>query len=326
MRCARSSGWLLAVAMAVVLAAGTSSIAVEPDSFTIVMLPDTQNYSEKFPETYLAQTQWIKDRADEDNTAMVIHVGDIVQTATVEKEWEAADRAHRVLDGVVPYSVLPGNHDGAPGKTELYNKYFSPERFADAPWYGGGMDDKNDNNFCLFDAATMKFMVLSLEFDPRPETLAWANEIVADHPDRRVIVVTHSYITPKGRNAIGDSVFKQLITKHENIFMVIGGHVLGVNHQTSTNDDGGTVHEILCDYQGFPNGGDGWLQTMRFAPEEDKIHVAAYSPLLDESNDAPQHTYVLDYDMEVKHPPVPSVSRPRVRQILRLRPLRGGRR
>ena len=285
--------------------------AADP-AFTVVLVPDTQNYSEKYPETYSVQTQWIKDRAALDDFRFVIHLGDLVQNPTVEKEWQVADAAHRVLDGSVAYSVLPGNHDGAPGKTTLYNKYFSPQRFEQYPWYGGNKDGKNDNNYCYFTAAGMKFMVLSLEYTPTPETLTWANQIVADHPDRRVIVATHSYMTPKGRNAPGNKIFKELITKHENIFLVIGGHVLGVNHQTSTNDARQLVHEVLCDYQGLPNGGDGWLQTMRFEPHEDKIYFEAYSPLLDKYNEAAKHTYAIDYDMEVVVTPKRPAGRPNI--------------
>ena len=43
----------------------------------------------------------------------------------------------------------------------------------------------------------MKFLILTLEFKPRDETLAWANRIVAEHPDYRTIVVTHGYLTRK---------------------------------------------------------------------------------------------------------------------------------
>jgi len=265
--------------------------------FTLVLIPDTQNYAEKFPETYLTQTRWIRDIVREKNVKFAIHLGDIVQHAAQENQWKAADRAHRVLDGRVPYSVLPGNHDGAPGKTTLYNKYFPPERFENCPWYGGHRGDRNDNNYCLFTAAGMKFLILSLEYNPRPETLDWADDVLEDHRDRRTILVTHAYMRPKGRNETGDRIFNALVRKHDNVFMVASGHVLGVGHQCSLNDAGGEVHEILCDYQGLPNGGDGWLQTLRFVPGEDKIYVEAYSPLLDRYNRQEEHTYTLDYDM-----------------------------
>lgn len=36
--------------------------AIQAGSFTIAVLPDTQNYSEKFPEIFLAQTRWIVEQ------------------------------------------------------------------------------------------------------------------------------------------------------------------------------------------------------------------------------------------------------------------------
>ena len=55
---------------------------------------------------------------------------------------------------------------------------------------------------------------------------------------------------------------------------------------------------MLVDYQGLPNGGNGWLRTLRFAPSENKIYVKAYSPLLDEYKKDPPHTFMLPYDMK----------------------------
>ena len=302
-------------AIALMLCVVRVSLAEKPADFTVVVLPDTQNYSQSFPDTYLAQTEWIKDRARDDNIKFVIHLGDIVQNHNdAEEEWRLADRAHRVLDGAVPYSMVPGNHDmGMVDKrltrdTSLYNKYFPPGRFDKYPWYGGHYGEANDSNYCLFEAGGMKFLVLSLEMCPRDETLAWAGRVVNEHRDHRVIVATHCYMRPDGRDkktaraygldgATGEELWDKFIRKHENIFMVISGHVLGVGLQTNANDAGLPVHETLVDYQGLPNGGDGWLRILRFAPSENKIHVEAYSPLLDETNQDPAHTFTLDYQM-----------------------------
>jgi hypothetical protein len=279
------------------------------DEFRVVLLPDTQLYSESHPEIYAAQTQWIKDRAERDHIKFVIHLGDIVQNPGAEEEWKNADRAHRILDGVVPYSMLPGNHDmrHADGRpvhdTPLYDKYFPVTRFDKYSWYGGHQGRTNGSNNCFFEADEMKFMVLSLEFAPTDAALQWAGRVVNEHPGHRVIVATHCYMRLEGRDCNcggqigngGQGIWDKLIRKHKNIFLVVSGHVLGKTHQTSTNDAGAPVHEILCDYQGYPNGGNGWLQTLRFVPEENQIHVEAYSPHLKRHNRDPQHTYALPY-------------------------------
>ena len=279
-------------------------------SFTIVLLPDTQNYSEKYPDTYVAQTLWIRERVKDDNIKFAIHLGDIVQTSTKKPEWENANRAMRLLDGVVPYSMVPGNHDMVVKNRDstLYNEYFSPSRYADRKWYGGHMGKTNDNNFCFFEACGMKFMVISLEFAPRDEALIWAANVAKSHPNHRVIVATHCYMRPKGRDTScatsykvagnsGEQMWQKLIRKQPNIFLVVSGHVLGVGLQTSVNDDGGKVLEMLTDYQGLPNGGDGWLRSLQFVPAENKIHVKTYSPLLDKHNQGAKETFSIDYEM-----------------------------
>jgi hypothetical protein len=278
-------------------------------SFSVVLLPDTQNYSEKYPETYVAQTLWIRDRRKDDNIKFVIHLGDIVQNPTQKPEWENANRAMQLLDGVVPYSVAPGNHDMVVNQRDstLYNEFFSPARFKDRKWYGGHMGETNDNNYCFFDACGMKFMVLNLEFAPRDETLAWAAGVTSRYPDHWVIVATHCYMRPKGRDTAcatpykiagnsGEEIWQKCIRKRPNVFLVVSGHVLGVGLQTSVNDAGGKVLEMLTDYQGLPNGGDGWLRVLQFVPSENKIHVKTYSPLLDKYNDDAKETFSLDYE------------------------------
>jgi hypothetical protein len=278
----------------------------------VVLLPDTQFYSEKYPETFVAQTMWIRERTTPDNIKFVVCLGDIVQNAHVEDEWLRAHEAARILDGVVPYSSVPGNHDLVmkdkviTRDSTLYNKYFGVSRFAKEPWYGGHMGTSNDNNYCTFRAAGMDFLVLSLEFAPRDEALDWAADMCRQHPDHQVIVATHSYLNLQGRTTgqakvdstanSGEQMWSKLVSKQPNIFMVACGHVGGVNLLVSKNDAGGQVIEILTDYQHLIQGGQGWLRTMRFVPTENKIYVEAYSPLLKEQNLDPKHTHTIDLD------------------------------
>jgi len=285
------------------------------EPFTVVLLPDTQFYSEKYPDTYVAQTMWIRERAKADNIKFVVCLGDIVQTAHVEQQWQNAHVAARILDGVVPYSAVPGNHDlvtkdkAITRDSTLYNKYFGVARFEKEPWYRGHMDATNDNNYCTFEAAGRDFLVLSLEFAPRDEALAWAAEICRKHPAHNVIVATHSYLNLKGRitapNKVanstannGQEMWDKLISKQPNVFMVACGHVGGVNLLLNNNDAGGQVIEILTDYQNLAEGGQGWLRTMKFVPAENKIYVDAYSPLLKQHNPDPKHTHAIDLDFK----------------------------
>ena len=305
-------------AAALLFAVDDLAIAAESSeqekSFTVVLLPDTQNYSEKFPDTYVAQTLWIRERRKADNIKFAIHLGDIVQTPTIELEWENADRAMKILDGVVPYSMAPGNHDMNVSNRDssLYNKYFPTGRFKEEKWYGGHMGQSNDNNFCFFNACGKKFMVLNLEFAPPDAVLKWAAEVTQQYSEHLVIVATHCYMRNEGRDTgcangyetanSGEQMWQKFIRKQPNIFLVVSGHVLGVGLQTSTNDAGGKVLEMLTDYQGLANGGDGWLRSLKFVPGKNKINVTTYSPLLDQYNEDPSETFSLDYEFTIPQP------------------------
>ena len=304
-----SVAWLLALVFT------CPQIALSEDndaetSFSVVLLPDTQNYAEKYPDTYINQTLWIRKQLKADNIKFAIHLGDIVQNSTKKNEWENANRAMQILDGVLPYSMVPGNHDMVVNNrnTSLYNHFFSPKRFQEREWYGGHKGTTNDNNYCFFEGAGLKFMVISLEFAPRDETLEWAAEVCKKYPDHRVIVATHCYMRTSARDTecatsyniagnSGEQIWQKLIRTQPNIFLVVSGHVIGVGLQTSTNNFGGQVLEMLTDYQGLPNGGDGWLRRLTFVPGENKIHVTTYSPLLDEYNKTATEDFSINYQM-----------------------------
>lgn len=97
-------------------------MAVDP--FTIAVLPDTQFYSEGYPDTFNAQTQWVLDHRISKNIVFVSQLGDIVQNGESGAtrnltEWQRADAAMDKLDGslatspdgLIPYTALIGNHD-----------------------------------------------------------------------------------------------------------------------------------------------------------------------------------------------------------------------
>ena len=89
---------------------GSNHAEASSSKFKIAVLPDTQNYSSDHPEIFKAQTQWIADNWEKENIKYVVHLGDIVNNNNIP-QWENANAAMRTLDGVVPYSVVPGNHD-----------------------------------------------------------------------------------------------------------------------------------------------------------------------------------------------------------------------
>jgi len=62
--------------------------------FTVAVLSDTQNYSEKYPDVFHGQTKWLAENARRERIVFATHVGDIVQNGGVAPgEWDVAAAA-----------------------------------------------------------------------------------------------------------------------------------------------------------------------------------------------------------------------------------------
>ncbi|TEB16969.1 Kappa-carrageenase precursor [Pelotomaculum sp. FP] len=279
-------GGFTAACAVTVQAAGT-------DHFTLAVLPDTQFYSESYPEIFARQTQWIADQAQSQNIVFVAHVGDIQDDYDNPAQWQNAKDAMAIIRTAgIPYSVVPGNHDlnFETGDTTMFDTYFPYTDFTGCSWYGGHYpESSNASSYQLFSALGQDFIVLNLVCAPAllAEATDWANGVLTQYSDRKAIVVTHGYIKPNGEYAGGDDVsgpaiHENIVKKHSNVVAVLCGHVGGQYHGTDTGEGGNTVYNLLTDYTDLPNGGNGWLRLYQFYPVQNKIQAVTYSPYLDQ--------------------------------------------
>jgi hypothetical protein len=264
------------------------------ENFTIVALPDTQYYSERYPWIFENQTKWIVKNENEKNIVFVAHLGDIVNDSWEDYEWQNADNAMSILDNKVTYGILPGNHDFGGGSAPEYENYFPASRYEGYPYWGGSYDSysviplsPNMNNYQLFSAGGMDFIALNLQYDPPTDVLNWANDVLNKYSKRRAIISTHAYLdTHENREYGGPGIWKILVVPHKNVFLVLCGHEIGSTGigeaERIDNLDNRTVYQLLSDYQGLHNGGNGYLRIMEFAPSENTIYVKTYSPYLDQ--------------------------------------------
>jgi len=329
-----SSGYVRLMGVMILLigasCAGPSSVA-DRAPFTIVMLPDTQRYSETRPDLFFAQTRWIKENRIKENIVFVTHVGDLVQNRSKKpSEWKNADEAMAVLDGVVPYGVAIGNHDYdsddgvKKGVATMYLQYFNPERrFKGRPGYGGASPN-GLNSYHLLSAGGIDLIMLFLEVDAPDDALAWASSVLEKYPTRAVIVSIHTYMKHSGRDGgretkreyrkdgnAGEHIWQEFIRCHPQVFMVLCGHVsrLCEYWQTSRNDAGAPVIEMLADYQGRENGDDGWLRLIRFVPLSGEIQVRTYSPALNKFETDGDSQFVVPLVLPVQcHPKLAAVA------------------
>lgn len=285
----------------------SSPVAVDraEGEFTVVVIPDTQRYSAYFPRIMRSQFEWIRRNVSALNVQYVVHLGDVVETGA-EAEWVLADELFSLLDGVVPYTVVPGNHDLDPvtgsartRHTTRFNALFSPKRFLHQPWYGGQMGVTGDNSFGYFSAAGQSYLVLGLEFGPSDDALAWAASLASNVDSSKIIVVTHCYMydddtrvgqgddsSPHKSNPQwndGEQIWDKFVKRTSNVGMVLSGHIKGdgTGRLISTTDRGAPVLQMLSNYQFLEHGGQGWLRVLKFSPRTHSLRVVTYSPWLD---------------------------------------------
>lgn len=265
-------------------------------SHSICVVGDTQiltnRYHDDFPKIY----DWILDNKEEKKIEYVIGVGDICHTSVTE-EWEVAKAGISKLDGVIPYSLAKGseNHDAS----YMLNKYFYNDTYMDG--FGGFYKEGQvENAWRVFRAGNIDYLNVVLDFGASDAVLEWAGEVIAAHPNHKVIINTHCYLYSDGElqnythsasphysevgtgsKNNGNEIWDKLVSKYENIFLVLCGHY--VTEQIVVNQrqgiHGNTVTEMLVNPQGVDadEGATGMVATLYFSEDGKNMDVEYYS-------------------------------------------------
>lgn len=286
-------------------------------AWSMVVMPDTQNYAKSAADkaNLTLLTEWIRDNREAFKIQVVLQEGDIVnnnntnnpssgdQTST--EQWQNVKQSFSVLDGHVPYILAAGNHDhgttDAQNRQTFLNDYFQPsDNPLTDPAQGGILKGQMNpgelqNAYYAFTAPDgRKMLIFSLEWEPRPATVAWANSIAAlpEYADHTASMVTHGYLTGDNtryansrvlEDHSGEELWQAFVSEHENFEMTFNGHHGGdgAGYLVSTGDEGNTVHQMFINTQFETHGGDGWIRIVEFLEDGTTVRVRTYSPLWD---------------------------------------------
>lgn len=306
----------------------------DPDSydFSIAWMSDSQYLSEdhaagktRFGHAYRSMTGWIAKNAERRKIVYAAHTGDIINNwnnnddsssyeSAARKEFRFARRTMDVLaDSGVPFGVTPGNHDERRGgSSELYNQYFPPSYFDAAEESAGTGEDRkgyfggpwragdNENHYDLIEAGGERLILVYVGFNAHGDEIQWANDVLARYPDRRAVVLTHSYLKPSdaangrggartGEHGDGRALFQRVVRPNDNVFLVLSGHEHGValNIRRDVGRRGRDVLEMMANYQAFEVDGErrtGFLRLLQFDTDHSTVAVDTYSPALNDHN------------------------------------------
>ena len=267
---------------------------------------------------------WILAHQADMNIAFVSQLGDLVEHIDQDDlEWQRTSSRLAMLDsGGVKNGNAPGNHDISSSGVGTKLRPVLPASAGTRafPWYGGHLggdpqdpiNRQNKDNYQLFTASGIDFIIIHLEYDIPDYALEWAARILEQYPDRQAILSTHAFLNTVCRPAHArrspgrtgtrpQTVWNELVRNHCNVFLFVNGHYPGEARRTDLNDCGEPVHQVLTDYQSRTNGGDGWLRYYTFKPAENKIYAYTYSPSRNagqgEFETDASSQFTLDYDM-----------------------------
>lgn len=267
----------------------------EENEFTVAVIPDTQGYTDyrlidennDFSKIFSRQIEFIVANSKKNNgdICFAIHLGDLVNNHSYQpSEWLNVDNSISLLDNIVPFIVIPGNHDydeqiisskfpkSTINGSSYFNKYFGPSsiHFRNKEWYGGSYNE-GMNSWSIIKSEKEKILVLGLEIEPTEDVLSWAQSVM-DINNYPTIICIHEFLSinysqtnpgnadfayggyrKKFNGKSPEYLLENLIKKNNQIFLVLCGHYAinndSENIRTDINNFGNKVYSILSDYQ-----------------------------------------------------------------------------
>jgi len=257
----------------------------------------------------------------------------IAREGTLEFEIPTSIAGYQLIaDAGIPFGVAPGNHDydawwavalpAEDGEAETsmfhvgglqnFRSAFGSDTdfFRGKDWYvsafeGGGSSAQ------VFDAGGYRFLHFAFEMHAGDDVIAWARGVIDEYPGLPTFISTHDFLNRRGErlpsddmdlalvdpthNNSAEKIWRDFISKTDQIFMILSGHQPGQALRIDTNDFGHEVYQILADFQvrgqaGLDAGaplqqgiGDGWLRelTFRLGDANPELDVRTYSTYYD---------------------------------------------
>lgn len=193
---------------------GPPEFSVGEGEFAVVVLPDTQVYAERYPDTFDSQLRWIAEHAEEYNIVFVSHVGDIVQAGNQQNEWQVARAAYDwLVDIDMPHGFSIASHDNVANGNGFdhehdsscsdqvqmdcdaidFKRYFGAQFYEEREWYRG-TSPSGLSSYQRVTAEGVDLLFLHMPQDTPTAEVEWANEIMDANPGTLAHLTTHRYL------------------------------------------------------------------------------------------------------------------------------------
>lgn len=273
--------------------------------YVLAFLPDIQYMTQKYPVNLRKMFDFLVENGKTKKIEYVIGLGDITN-ANSTKEWTTVIRQTNRLNGYIPYSLVPGNHDVIHNsRREFFDMNYAKKTgyyYQHVEANGGFMDPESvRNTYLTFSVGEVDYIIINLDFGAVDSILEWAGSVLAEHPNHRAILATHGYLYADGSTLDGDDnasppsydasfnsgedMWNKLVSKYDNIDMIVSGHIHsdGIQCTARQGDADNTVYQLLMDPQSTCNklGGIGAIALMYFTADGNHAKVEYYSTIME---------------------------------------------
>ncbi|MBQ8659072.1 MAG: InlB B-repeat-containing protein [Clostridia bacterium] len=293
------------------------TVDADAGDFSVIVMGDQQIAIGNDKEYVSYNYDWIVENKEEMNLKMYINLGDILDVADfcdfvggykIEGSTERGrgedetnrfwyqqrdyvdEQVAKLQTADIPVALVMGNHDYEDMAynyriNKTFNQAFPLSEWKDKDYFGGSQYNDIEQAYYYFDAPNgEKFMVLVLGLYPSDEMIDWANGVLEENADRRVIVATHGYMNGKGDlDPQSYYLWDNCLSLHENVEMVFCGHNWkdgSIRKQVNYGVNGNAVHQFMVNTQGEEFGGAGVFAQLIFRANGN-VDVVYRSPAID---------------------------------------------
>ena len=269
-------------------------------AYSIVLLPDTHFYTTTATQKRKAILDYVIAKKASKNIQYVIGLGDMSGDGKAG-EWELVKEEYGRLDAAgIPYSVIRGNHDSVSNPAAFNAIFGQGTAYYEHVSKNGGFYKTNSstNTYVCFKANNdVDYMILNLDFGIDRDVLNWADKVLSEHPNHRVIVSTHAWLSGDGRMLVEgssgepsmynpayldpDYIWDKCLSRHANIDMIVCGHTQSDQILTTpiVGVNGNVVYQVLINNQNSPwqLSGLGNIAIMNFTADGRFANIAYYA-------------------------------------------------
>jgi hypothetical protein len=256
----------------------------------ILLMGDTQKITDQKPNDFKSAMDKMLTNSVTKDADFILQMGDITEDDKTSC-WEVARDGWYKLDGKMPYVLNVGNNDGNGDK---FINYFPLGKYQVWPSFVANYDNHR-NVAHNFKAGGVDWLVISLKRFPDVSQMNWAENLVKNNPDKKVIFVSHAANVDGGDWAA--------LRSYKNLVFALCGHT-GSTESLLTGSKGNKIGWIKTCWHD-PNK-DHYVRVLLLDTKAGTAKFRFYSPL-DEKYDGSEITWSgFDFAPAVVDPGTPA--------------------